>query len=151
VENLVNKIALILALMIVSPVWADGMNFNFANPAFNGGPGWSDHVLRMETVEQQRLQSKKDAAKAEEEAATAAEAEKLINKFLENVNSRIYATLSKKLVDAMFSDGAGDTGTVTLDGTTVQYAKTDEEITLIITDADGTVTSVTIPIGGFSF
>ena len=105
----------------------------------------------METVEQQRLQSKKDAAKAEEEAATAAEAEKLINKFLENVNSRIYATLSKKLVDAMFSDGAGETGTVTLDGTTVQYAKTDEEITLIITDADGTVTSVTIPIGGFSF
>ena len=70
------KIAFILALMIVSPVWADGMNFNFANPAFNGGPGWSDHVLRMETVEQQRLQSKKDAAKAEEEAQKAqAEAE----------------------------------------------------------------------------
>ena len=145
------KIAFIIPLLIVGPVWADGMNFNFANPSFNGGAGWSDHVLKLETIEQQRLQSKKDAEKAEKDAAAAAEAEKLINKFLENVTSRIYATLSKKLVDAMFADGGSDTGTVTLDGTVVQYTKTDEEITLVITDTDGTVTTVTIPVGGFNF
>jgi hypothetical protein len=128
------KIAVISALVFAHPAWADGMNFNFSNPSFNGGPGWSDHVMRLETTEKQRLQAKK-----------------LINKFLENVNSRIYATLSKKLVDAMFADGGASSGTVTLDGTTVQYTKTDDEVILIITDPDGTVTNVTIPIGGFNF
>ena len=97
------------------------------------------------------MQAKKDAAETEKKEAEAAEAEKLINKFLENVNSRIYATLSKKLVDAMFADGGASSGTVTLDGTTVQYTKTDDEVILIITDPDGTVTNVTIPIGGFNF
>ena len=145
------KIAVISALVFAHPAWADGMNFNFSNPSFNGGPGWSDHVMRLETTEKQRLQAKKDEAETEKKEAEAAEAEKLINKFLENVNSRIYATLSKKLVDAMFADGGASSGTVTLDGTTVQYTKTDDEVILIITDPDGTVTNVTIPIGGFNF
>lgn len=144
-------LAIIAILLGTSSALADGMNFYFANPSFNGGAGYSDHVLKLEQTEKLRAQAKKDAAKAEAEAAAAKEAESLINKFLENVNSRIYATLSKKLVDAMFAEGAADHGSVTLDGTTVEYTKTDTEITLTITDPDGSVTTVVIPVGEFNF
>jgi hypothetical protein len=130
---------------------ADNYSFQFANPAFNGGPGYSDHVLRMEQLEKQRAQAKSDAAKAEEEKLKTELENSLMNKFLENVNSRIYATLSKKLVDAMFADGGAASGTVTLDGAIVVYTKTDTEISLHITDPDGNVTEVVIPIGGFNF
>jgi len=143
-------IALILALSC-GQAWADNYSFQFANPAFNGGGAYSDHVLRMEQLEKQRAQAKADAAKAEEDKLKAEIEGSLMNKFLDNVNSRIYATLSKKLVDAMFADGGAASGTVTLDGATVVYTKTTTEINLHITDADGNVTDVTIPIGGFNF
>ena len=143
-------ITLIFALSCGQSV-ADNYSFQFANPSFNGGPGYSDHVLRMEQLEKQRAQAKADAAKAEEEKLKAELEDSLMNKFLENVNSRIYATLSKKLVDAMFADGGATSGNVTLDGVTVTYIKSDTEINLHIVDADGNVTDVIIPIGGFSF
>ena len=43
------------------------------------------------------------------------------------------------------------TGTITLEGNTIVYSSDGVTLTLTITEADGTITSITIPIGTFLF
>jgi hypothetical protein len=57
-------------------------------------------------------------------------------KFLVNVESRIYAQLSKQLADAMFAEGsADDSGTFDFQGTSISYVKTGTDVTLTITES----------------
>lgn len=144
-------ILVITSCLMVSQASADSQTFQFGNPAFNGGPDYSAHILQMEGTEYQRNKIKEDQDRADEEAKQQEIENSLTNKFLENVYSRIYATLSKQLVDAMFAEGAADEGTITLEGTTVQYWKSEDQIRMVITDMDGNVTEVVIPIGSFGF
>ena len=70
---------------------------------------------------------------------------------MKNVESRIYAQLSKQLVDSMFGEGSGEAGTVTFEGTTISYVKGSEDVSLTIVDVDGSETVITVPIGDFTF
>ena len=70
---------------------------------------------------------------------------------MKNVESRIYAQLSKQLVDSMFGETASSTGTVTFEGTTISYVKTSDEVELTIVGTDGTTTTITVPVGDFTF
>ena len=86
-------------------------------------------------------------------------------KFVTNVESRIFANLSKQMVDNMFGTNCAEdtdtdaiecplSGTATLpDGSTVYWAKdtTAETITLTVTDASGTITQLIVPVGDFKF
>ena len=76
----------------------------FNSPAFNG-VGYSTHVLTIETIEAQRKQKIKDDQKAAADKAERDAKNTNLAKFLVNVESRIYAQLSKQLADAMFADG----------------------------------------------
>jgi len=76
------------------------------------------------------------------------------------VESRIYANLSKQLVDNMFGTSCDSStttcptsGTSTVEGATIYWVKdtTTEIITLTITDENGTVTTMSVPIGDFVF
>ena len=70
---------------------------------------------------------------------------------MKNVESRIYAQLSKQLVDSMFGEDVSSTGTVTFEGTTISYVKTEETVELTIVDPNGSTTVITVPIGDFTF
>ena len=86
-----------------------------------------------------------------------------INKFIKNVESRIYANLSKQLVDNMFGTNCEVTetntcpssGTATVEDSQIYWIKSgsgsDEVITLTITDAVGNVTTMSVPLGDFKF
>ena len=74
-----------------------------------------------------------------------------LSKFMKNVESRIYAQLSKQLVESMFGEGSGESGTVTFEGTTISYVKGSEDVSLTILDVDGSETVITVPIGDFTF
>ena len=74
---------------------------DFKNPSFSGN-GYSQHVLSLNQLEVQREQKVFDDLKSAKAAAERAEKNKTINKFITNVESRIYANLSKQLVDNMF-------------------------------------------------
>ena len=74
-----------------------------------------------------------------------------LSKFMKNVESRIYAQLSKQLVDNMFGEGSENEGTVTFEGTTISYAKSTDNVTLTIMDANASETVITVPIGDFTF
>jgi len=131
--------------------YADEMVHKFKSPSFNG-MGTSAHYLTIENQETSRknkikedLQTAIDEAKREAENSTLA-------RFLKNFESRVYSQLSRDLVDQLFgSDGQGleAYGTVVLEGNTIEYSSDGITITLKITDADGNVTEITIPIGSF--
>jgi hypothetical protein len=122
----------------------------FNSPAFNG-VGYSTHVLTIETIEAQRKQKIKDdaaSAKAKEELAAK---NTNLAKFLVNVESRIYAQLSKQLADAMFADSGASSGTMDFQGTNISWIKTGTDVTLTITEANGNRTDITVPIASFAF
>lgn len=141
---------IILALMFgVSTASATELVHQFNSPAFSG-VGYSSHVLTIEQLEAQRKKAVADAAKAAADQAARDAKNTNLAKFLVNVESRIYAQLSKQLADAMFSDG-GNTGSMDFQGTNISWIKTATDVTLSIRDANGGATEITVPIGSFAF
>ena len=149
-------ITLVFCAFFLTSVYADQMNFEFGNPSFSGN-GYSSHVLSIEQLQYSREQDAKDARKSATAAADRLEKNKTINKFIANVESRIYANLSKQLVDNMFGEGCSTncatSGTANVEGSVLYWIKdeTSGDITLTITADDGTVTTLTVPVGDFSF
>jgi len=143
------KITILVAGLIAVGADATEQTFQFNSPAFSG-IGYSSHVLTIEQLEATRRQKIKDdaAAAAAKEAAAAKQTN--LAKFLVNVESRIYAQLSKQLADSMFS-GGGTSGTMDFEGTTIAWVKDSSNVTLTITEANGNRTDITVPIASFAF
>ena len=142
---------IILLFMSISKIGMDGdLTHQWVSPSFSG-VGYSSHVLTVENQEH----SRKKAIKEKEEAAVREAERDLANtnqsKFIKNVESRIYAQLSKQLVDSMFGENSNQNGTVTFEGTTISYVKDTDNVALTILDANGSQTVITVPIGDFTF
>jgi len=155
------KVMLVVFLYtsLISSILASELTHDFKNPAFSGN-GYSSHVLSINQLEVQREQKVFDDLKSAAAAAEREEKNKTVNKFIANVESRIYANLSKQLVDNMFGtecDSSTTTcptsGTSEIEGAQIAWVKdtTTEIITLTITADDGTVTTMAVPIGDFKF
>ena len=122
----------------------------FNSPAFSG-QGYSSHVLTIEQLEASRRKTIADAQKAAQEKTERDAKNTNLAKFLVNVESRIYAQLSKQLADAMFAEGSADTGTFDFQGTSISYVKTGTDVTLTIIDVNGNRTEIAVPIASFAF
>ena len=165
------KVIAILFIILTTICQASELTFGFKNPAFSG-VGYSTHVLSIEQLQFQRSEGVKDDATAAEKAAARAAGNTTLAKFVTNVESRIFANLSKQMVDNMFGTNCTPedpeleaslpddekecplSGVATLpDGSTVSWAKdtTAETITLTVTDATGTITQLIVPVGDFKF
>ena len=98
-----------------------------------------------------------DDAKSAAAQAERIEKNKTVNKFITNVESRIYANLSKQLVDNMFGEECEGTcptsGTAEVEGSQIAWVKdtSTEVITLTITSPDGSTTVMSVPVGDFKF
>jgi len=147
-----------LYVLLVGPntLTASELVHEFSNPSFSGN-GYSSHVLSIEQLQHNRKQQNKDDSKSAAAAAERAENNTTINKFIKNVESRIYANLSKQLVDNMFGTSCTGTcptsGTAQVEGSTIYWVKdaSTEIITLTITDPTGNVTTMSVPLGDFQF
>ena len=100
-----------LILTLDNILLASELVHDFKNPAFSGN-GYSQHVLSVNQLEVQRKQKVFEDIKSAKAAAERAEKNTTINKFIANVESRIYANLSKQLVDNMFGESC-DSSTTT--------------------------------------
>ena len=135
---------------------AEALVHEFKNPSFSGN-GYSQHVLSIDQLQETRKKQVKDDKKSADAAAKREENNTTINKFIKNVESRIYANLSKQLVDNMFGTTCTGTcpnsGTATVEGSTIYWVKdtSTEIITLTITDPTGNVTTMSVPLGDFQF
>lgn len=142
---------LIILFFCVS-VSASELTHDFNNPSFSG-QGYSSHVLAIEQLQFTRKQQRKDDEEAAERDKKREEENETVNRFLANLESRIYANLSKQLVDNMFAEDGANTGTATIEGAEIYWEKDTDLGTIMIrvTEEDGTVTTVTVPIGDFGF
>lgn len=145
------KVLVLLPLFFVTNLVQAELVHQFQSPAFIPGNGYSQHVLSIYQLEE----NKKKEIRAEEAAAIAkAEAaakQTNLSKFLVNVEARIYAQLSKQLADQMFSEGGGNSGTMNFQGTNISWVKTGTDVTLTIIESNGSRTEIVVPIASFAF
>ena len=162
---MIKWIALALVLTGCSMITAltargESLTFGFSNPSFSG-QGFSTHALSIAQLEFNRKKDVEDDIASAEAKAAREEANSILNKFLNNVESRIYAQLSKQLVDNMFGIcdpgvtecTTTDSGVATVEGAEISWVRdsTTGTITLNIISEDGTTTTITVPIDGFGF
>ena len=131
---------------------ASELTHEFKNPSFSG-QGYSNHVLSIEQLQFQRNKEIKEKAEADAAKAKREADSTTLAKFLNNVQSRIYAQLSKQLVDNMFTDNGATSGTASIEGATIYWVKdtTADTVTIQITEDNGTFTEISVPLSGFGF
>jgi len=145
-------------IALAPSVQADQLTHKFKSPSFSG-IGTGAHYLTIENQEKSRRDKIADNIESALKAAERADQNSTINKFIRNLESRIYAQISKGLVDSMFCDPAtvvectgSDAGDFTIEGNNVSYQiviSDDglEVMRLTIVSPDGTITQIEIPIG----
>ena len=149
-------------LLYTSVAWAAPINdFQFKSPAFNG-VGYSSHVLTIENQERTREKERADKVQAAIDKAAADAKNTNIAKFMNNLESRIYAQFSQNLATAMFANGNCATvqdpcaGTFVMEKdlatgatlTGVSWYKDGANIQMTVTQG-GSATTITIPLAQF--
>ena len=147
---LVCVLGLANVVLISLTLGADEMTHKFKNPSFSG-VGTSSHYLTIENQEFNRKEAIREEIKAYQEDLEREAENTTLARFIRNLESRIYAQLSRQLVDSLFGETASDFGTLELEGNTIEYRVEDDKVTLIITDEEGNTTVITVPLGSFTF
>jgi len=151
------KLLWIVPLILTTTAANADLVFEFNSPAFSGN-GYSTHVLTIEQLEQQRRDKIKADAQAEIDRAEREYRNTNAYKFQNNLESRIYAQLSKQIADALFGDG----GTTTIGewaeaqtpfGDNIRWMRdVDNRIYIEVYDSNGNLTSsFDVPVGEFAY
>ena len=155
-----NKLIGVVILLAVTTATADEIVQKFKNPSFSG-IGTSAHYLTVENQEKSRRDEIRDDIESALKAAEREADNTTLAKFIRNLESRIYAQLSKQLVDNMFgNEEASLFGQFALEGNDIRYERIQdcredgictEIIRLTIIDEEGSTTTIDIPIGTGGF
>ena len=150
------RILLTIPFVLATNANANDLVFQFNSPAFSGN-GYSTHVLTIEQLEQQR----RDKIKADEQAELDRIEREYRNtnayKFQNNLESRIYAQLSRQIADNLFGEGATITdgewySAETPFGDNISWKREDGRIYVEVKDSNGnTVAEFDVPVGEFAF
>ncbi len=136
--------------LFLNTISADEMLFKFKSPSFSGN-GTSAHYLTIENQEHSREKKIKEEIQAYKEELVRDQNNTTLARFIRNLESRIYAELSRQLVDNMFGETKSESGSFTLEGNKVDYSTDGSFVSLKITDTEGGETTITVPIGSFTF
>jgi hypothetical protein len=152
---LITKIMVVIGIMLFVGIffqnlWADQIVHKFKSPSFSG-INTSSHYLTIENQEFSRKLTIKEEIKALQDEIEREKENSTLARFMRNLESRVYAELSRQLVNNLFGETPSSSGTITLEGNTIEYTSDGVTLTLKITEADGTITEITIPIGTFTF
>jgi len=143
-------LAMIFVLALVGSLSADEMVHKFKNPAFSG-QGTSSHYLTIENQETNRKQAIKDEIQALKDKIEREQSNTVEARFMRNLTSRIYAQLARQIEENLFGEVKSNYGSMILEGNTIEYEITDDTVTVTITDEDGNVTQISVPVGSFTF
>ena len=102
-------ITLILIVVAVQQLQADEMTHKFKNPSFSG-QGTSSHYLTIENQEFNRKADIEAEIKAYQEELERDANNTTLARFIRNLESRIYAQLSRQLVDNLFGETQQEQG-----------------------------------------
>ena len=144
-------INLLIVLIGINEAYAAPLpDFTFKSPSFNGN-GYSSHVLTLDNQERTRRDNiRKDIQAGLDKAKNDANNTN-VAKFLNNLESRIYAQISQNLATEMFEAGGATSGTLNFEGNIINWTRTGTEINLNVTDYLGSTTTISIPLGQWQF
>ena len=149
-------IALGAMLVFAASAGATELVHEFKSPAFSG-IGYSSHVLTIEQLESNRKKAIKDEKQAELDKADRELKSTNAYKFKNNLESRIYAQLSKQISDKIFGEDATGTdsdwvSTATPFGDTIKWKREGDRIYVLVTNSNGdTMAEFDVPVGEFAF
>ena len=152
-------ISVIWVRLTISNLFASEIVHKFKSPSFSG-IGTSSHYLTIENQEKSREEKIQEKLETELASQARADANTTAAKFKKNLESRIYAQISKQLVDNMFGIDADPdnalSGSFTLEGNTITYGvRVGEDgqdiIVVSITNPDGSITELEVPVGVGAF
>ena len=130
---------------------ADEMVHKFKSPSFSG-IGTSAHYLTIENQQYTRKLTIREEIKALQEQIERDKENTTLARFIRNLESRIYAQISRQIVENMFGETQATEGTFELEGNIISYTIEDGMITLTIYNAaDDSTTIIELPFGSFSF
>jgi hypothetical protein len=147
---MMKKFCSVVVLILSSLVHADELLFKFKSPSFSGINS-SSHYLTIENQENTRRGTIKQEREAELDAIKREENNSTLARFMRNFESRVYAQLSRQLVEQLFGENPSTEGKLELEGNLIEYVVAEDTITLTITDENDGQTSITIPVGDFTF
>ena len=105
-----------LSLLSLTPaVYADEIVFKFKSPSFSG-QGTSAHYLTIENQEYTRKMTIKEELKALQDQIERDKENTTLARFIRNLESRIYAQLSRQLVENLFGENPSTSGILELEG-----------------------------------
>ena len=140
-------IVFVLSIVTIN-VNASPIVHEFKNPSFNG-IGASAHYLTIDEQETKRRDELAERIQSELEEIQREIDNSTLNKFLNNLQSRIFSNLSRDISDMLFAEDGGVGGTIELEGNQISFSNDGEYITLTVIDENGTITEIVIPIGIF--
>ena len=142
-------------------------DFQFKSPSFNG-VGYSSHVLTIENQEATRQKTRDDKVQSALDKAASDAKNTNLAKFLNNLESRIYAQISQNVATAMFANNSCTvtasstcTGSINFQGSTIAWSRVSDVINctgsanatcilLTVTDTTGSTTSIYVPLESFN-
>jgi hypothetical protein len=147
----------VLSLFVyASAAQAGELVFEFNSPSFSGN-GYGTHVLTIAQLEQQRkdkieadIQAELDRLDREYKSSNA-------YKFQNNLESRIYAQLSRQIADSLFAEGSvlieGEWyDAETPFGDVISWKRDQDRIYVKVVDSNGDVIAeFDVPVGEFAF
>ena len=134
-----------LLLILTTTTAADEIVHGFKNPSFSG-IGTSAHYLTIENQEKSRRDQIQDDIESALKAAQREAENTTLAKFIRNLESRIFAQLSKQLVDNMFgNDEASMFGSFTLEGNTITYQRTESTMVQELNQLDNALSAPPTP------
>tara|TARA_R100001463_G_scaffold1211_3_gene5421 strand:- start:6342 stop:6821 length:480 start_codon:yes stop_codon:yes gene_type:complete len=137
--------------LLALPILADEIKFQFKSPAFSG-IGYSAHVLTIENQEFTRSEAIRLDLEAKLEEQLREQNNSLLERWKNNLQSRILSNISRQITDSLFSDDPQLTGSFVLFDNVISWDSDGTFITLSIYNTlDGTTTEITIPVNSFGF
>ena len=100
--------AVLIIGIFVQNIKADQIVHKFKSPSFNG-VGTSSHYLTIENQEFSRKLTIKEEIKALQDEIEREKENSTLARFMRNLESRVYAELSRQLVNNLFGETPSDT------------------------------------------
>ena len=143
--------AIYLIPCLALPILADEIKFQFKSPSFSG-VGTSQHYLTIDEQEYTRREALEAEIKALQDELERDADNTTLARFLRNFESRVYAQLSRQLVDQLFGENPAEQGGFNLFDNLITWTSDGITITMsIFNETTGETTTITIPIGDFGF
>ena len=121
-----------LLVILTNPLWADQIVHKFKSPSFSG-IGTSSHYLTIENQQYSRKLTIKEEIKALQDEIKREKENSTLARFMRNLESRVYAELSRQLVNNLFGETPQSEGVITLEVNTIEYTSDGVTLTLKIT------------------